>query len=180
MKRLFLMATLIAGSVISIYAQKYTTTTGKVSFFSSASMEDITANNNQVTAAVNAETGELAFVVLIQSFEFDIALMQTHFNENYMESTKFPKATFVGSISNNSAVNYTVDGTYNVNVSGSLSIHGVTKTVSTTGTITVKGNQVTAKCTFDVVLADYGIKNDKKDNIANTIAITVNATMTKK
>lgn len=179
MRRIFMLI-LCTGMISGLYAQKYSTTTGKVSFFSDASAEDISASNNQVTAALNSATGEVGFIVLIQSFEFENALMQTHFNENYMESATYPKSTFTGTISNNSSVNYTVDGTYNVNISGTLTIHGVAKTVSTTGTIVIKGTQATAKCTFNVELADYGINNDKADNIANKIAITVNTAMTKK
>src|SRR5262249_41958289 len=150
-------------------AQKYSTTTGKINFFSSASKEDISADNNQVTAALNAANGELGFIVLIQSFEFENALMQTHFNENYMESDDYPKATFTGTIDDNSVVNYAVDGSYSVTVTGTLTMHGVSKSVTASGIITIKGSQATAKCGFSVTLADYGIVNDKADNIANNI-----------
>lgn len=159
-------------------AQKYLTRTGTVSFFSNAPMEDITAQSSQMTAVLNGATGELAFTIQIQSFEFDKALMQEHFNENYMESAKYPKATFSGNITDNSAVNYSKNGSYNVTVKGKLTIHGVTKEVSVTGTLTVNGNKVICKSTFQVKLADYGIKNDKIQNISDTIAITVNSEMT--
>lgn len=178
MKKFIAIATLlIAGNFV--FAQKYKTTTGSVSFFSKAKLENIDAKNNQATALLDASNGNLAFIVLIKSFEFDKKLMQTHFNNNYMESDKYPKGTFDGKITNNSSVKYGTDGTYNVSVSGKLTIHGVTKNVTESGTVTVKGSNVTLKSTFKVKLSDYGIKNDKTKYIASEIEVTVNSTLAK-
>ena len=101
--------------------------------------------------------------------------MQEHFNENYVESNKYPKADFKGSIVNNSAVNYAKDGTYNVTVKGKLTIHGVTKDVQSPGTIKVSAGKIDAASTFNIQLSDYNISIPSvvKDKVSNTIKISV-------
>ena len=103
--------------------------------------------------------------------------MQEHFNEDYMESDKFPKAEFRGSVLNNGSVNYRKPGTYNVQVKGLLTIHGSTKEVQTNGIIKVDTDNLKTSSTFHITLADYGIKIPKlvNDKIAKTIKITVDA-----
>ena len=97
--RSFLM--LLLGLVsYSAYAQIYRSYDTFTSFFSEARLEDIKADNKEGIAIFNAETGELAFSVPIKGFQFRKSLMQEHFNENYMESHKYPNATFKGSIIN--------------------------------------------------------------------------------
>jgi len=115
--------------------------------------------------------------VLIQGFKFDKALMQEHFNENYMESTTYPKAKFKGKIDNLSSINFKKDGDYNATVSGQLEIHGVTKPVTATGVISVKGTNISAKSKFSVAVADYGIEIPKvvAENIAKNVDINVHA-----
>lgn len=161
------------------FGQKYKTTTGSVSFFSKATLEDIAAKNNQATALLDVSNGNLAFIVLIKSFEFDKSLMQTHFNDNYMQSDTYPKSTFDGKISNHADVNYSKNGTYNVNVAGKLTIHGVTKEVNNSGSIAVSGSNITLTSSFKVKLEDYGIKNDKIKNIASEIEVNINTVLAK-
>ncbi len=166
-------------------AQIYKTSTGSVKFHSHTSAEDIDATNSTVSAALNSSTGAVEFSVSINSFQFKKALMQKHFQENYMESSKFPKSTFKGSISNNSAVNYKKDGTYAVTVKGKLTVHGVTKDVSIPGNVVVKGNKVTLKTEgkdFKVKPADYKIKipSENAAQIADAREVTVNCELTKK
>lgn len=161
------------------FGQKYKTTTGSVSFYSKASLEDIEAKNNQATALLDASNGNLAFIVIIKSFEFDKALMQTHFNDNYMQSDTYPKSTFEGKITNHADVNYAKTGTYNVSVTGKLTIHGVTKEVTTIGTAAVSGTNVTFKSSFKVKLEDYKINNDKVKNIASEIEVNLSAVLAK-
>jgi polyisoprenoid-binding protein YceI len=96
-----------------------------------------------------------------------------------MHSDKFPKSTFSGKVTNLSSINFSKDGTYPATVSGKLTIHGVTKDVTEKGEIVVKGNSATLKSKFNVALADYDIKNDKLQNISNTIEVTVNTTLSK-
>ena len=103
--------------------------------------------------------------------------MQEHFNEDYMESDKFSKSEFKGQIVNNSAVNYTKPGTYNVQVKGMLTIHGVTKEVQTNGTIKVDNGGLKTNSTFTLAVADYGIVIPRlvRDKIAKNVKITVDA-----
>jgi polyisoprenoid-binding protein YceI len=166
----------------SIQAQKVFTKNGNISFFSKSPLENITAKNNQVMSVLNTQTGEMQFSVLIKSFQFEKSLMQEHFNENYMESDKYPKSTFKGSVADISKIDVSKDGNYNVVVSGDLTIHGVTKKVSTPGNFTVKNGTITGNAVFPVKLADYNISIPKlvKDNIAETIEITVNCTYDQK
>ena len=160
---------------IFINAQKVYTKNGSVSFFSTSPLENIAASNNQVMSVLNIPTGDLQFSVLIKSFHFKKSLMETHFNENYLESDKYPKALFKGKISNLPAVNFSADGNYSVEVSGDLTIHGVTNKVITPGTITVKAGIISAKADFKITLADYkiSIPGIVKDNIAKVIDIKV-------
>jgi polyisoprenoid-binding protein YceI len=154
---------------------RYYTKTGKIEFFSSAPLEDIEAKNKTVTAVLDTKTGAMQFSVQMKGFEFAKALMQEHFNENYVESGKFPKGEFKGSVVNNSAVNYAKDGTYKVNVKGKMTIHGVTKDVEAPGTIKVNGGKIEATSTFNIQLSDYNISIPSvvKDKISNNIKISV-------
>jgi polyisoprenoid-binding protein YceI len=157
------------------FGQKYFSKTGKISFHSDAPMEKIEATNTSASTVIDAATGAMEWAVLIQGFQFDKSLMKEHFNENYMESSKYPKAVFKGKIDNLAAVNFAKDGTYNVTVSGTLEIHGVKKPVTTDGVITVKKGALSATSKLSVALADYGIEIPKLvgDNISKTVDITV-------
>ena len=175
MHKLILITLLLVVTTTGLSAQKYFTREGKIAFYSDAPMEKIEAHNNSATAVVDAATGAMEFAVLIKAFQFEKALMQEHFNENYMESSKFPKATFKGKIADASKVNFTKDGTYPVQVQGELTIHGETKQVEAPGTITVKNGQVAAKSEFTVAVADYKIAIPAvvRENIAKEVKITV-------
>ena len=160
----------------TLSAQKYYTKNGNISFFSKTNIENISADNNQVVSVLNTQTGELQFSLLIKNFHFKKALMEEHFNENYIESEKFPKSTFKGNIADISKVNFNSDGTYNVSVAGDLTLHGVTQKVTSNGTITVKGGKINASAKFPAKPSDFNIEIPKlvKDNIAETIDVTVN------
>jgi polyisoprenoid-binding protein YceI len=175
MKSTLLTALLLNLGMLAANAQKVYTKNGNVSFFSKSPLENITAENNQVMSVLNQQTGEMQFSVLVKSFHFKKALMEEHFNENYMESNKFPKASFKGNIQDISKVNFTKDGTYTVVVTGDLTIHGVTNNVSAPGSITVKSGVANASSKFNVKLADYKISVPKlvKDNVAEQIDIAV-------
>lgn len=157
--------------------QKYFSKTGKITFHSEAPMEKIEATNTTASTVLDIANGNIEWAVLIQGFKFEKALMQEHFNENYMESGTYPKAKFKGKIDNISAVNFKKDGEYPVTVSGQMEIHGTTKPVTASGVITVKGSAINAKSNFSVALADYGIEIPKvvADNIAKTVDIQVQA-----
>lgn len=154
---------------------KYYTKTGRISFASRAPMEDIDAVNKTVTAVLDSKSGALQFSVLMKGFDFPKALMQEHFNENYVESNKYPKAEFKGSITNNGDINYSKPGTYNANVKGKLTIHGVTRDISTNGTIKVEGDGLSATSSFNIELSDYNIKIPAvvKEKINNNVRISI-------
>ena len=117
---------LIAATLLStsLFAQdKYFTKTGKISFFSKAIIENIEAHNRSVTCVLDTKTGNVQFSVPIKGFEFEKALMQEHFNENYLESDKYPRGEFKGQIVNNSEIDYTKDGVFQGKVKGKLTIH---------------------------------------------------------
>jgi polyisoprenoid-binding protein YceI len=182
MKRLTLLVAATVFFAQAATAQKYMTRTGKITFFSSTPLENIEAFNNEVAAIADASTGEVVFQAPIKSFKFEKALMQEHFNENYMESDKYPKADFKGRITNMNAVNYAKDGTYNVTASGKLTIHGVTRDIAVPGTVTVKGNEATINAKFKVRTADYNIRIPAlvEGKIAKEIAVTVNTILQRK
>ncbi|MDP4208005.1 MAG: YceI family protein [Bacteroidota bacterium] len=153
-----LLILLMLGSFQLMSAQKYISKSGHIWFISNTPMEVIEGHNRQAVSTLDVSTGDVAFMMLIKAFEFKIALMQEHFNENYMESDKIPKSSFKGKITNIGKIDFKKDGSYAAEVSGDLTIHGVTKAVSTKGTIEVKGKVITTKAKFTVSPKDYGIK----------------------
>lgn len=161
-------------------AQRYATKTGFIRFYSEAPAENIEAINRQVNSALDTRTGDFVFRVLMKGFQFEKALMQEHFNENYVESHKFPNATFNGKVLNAGNIDWTKNGTYEVEVSGDLTIKGITRKVSEKGTFEIKDGTINGKSTFYIKLADYGIKIPKAvvRNIAETIEINVDVSLT--
>jgi len=172
-----ILVTIIFAVIVTTGAAqtKYITQNGHINFFSSAPVEDITADNNAVGSIIDPATGEVVFTLSISGFEFEKKLMQRHFNDNYMESDKFPKSTFKGFITNNDKVDYSQPGTFSVNVKGDLTMHGVTKTIQTPGTIEVTGDGLKASSTFIVKPADFDIKipGIMRNKIAEEIRVTV-------
>ena len=178
-KQIITVATLLFSVAIVKAQDKYFTKSGKIVFHSKASLENIEANNKTVTCVLDTKTGNLQFAVMMKAFEFEKALMQEHFNENYVESNKFPKAEFKGLVVNNGEINYSREGTYKAKVKGKLTLHGETKDVETTGTIVIKSGKIGAEAVFNIELADYKVEIPKvvKDNISKTVSITVDCTL---
>ena len=176
MKKIVTLLVLFTSLHCVATAQKYFTKNGQISFFSKATLENIKADNNQVTSTLNTSTGELLFSLLNNAFHFEKALMEEHFNDNYMESDKYPRSTFRGSITNISAINVGTDGTYTANVTGDLTIHGVTKNITVAGSILVKGGKVSASAVINVKPKDYNISIPAavRNNISETIQLTIN------
>lgn len=174
MKRLSIILILVAIS-LTASAQKYLTKSGFIGFFGHTPMEDIKADNNQVNSILDISTGELVFQALIKSFHFERALMEEHFNENYMESEKFPKTAFKGKITNLAAVDFKKNGSYEVSVEGDLTIHDVTNKIIAKGTIEVLSGGINANSKFNVVPEDYkiNIPGVVRDKIAKSLEITV-------
>ncbi|MBS1626508.1 MAG: YceI family protein [Bacteroidetes bacterium] len=154
---------------VKIYKSK----TAAIKFFSHTPAEDIEAINTQIVSSFNTNTGEINFAALIKGFRFENEMMQDHFNkEKYLNSTQFPKALFKGNITNLSSIKFNTNGTYNTSVTGSLTIKGVTKNITTNGTITINSNNITIKSVFNIHVQDYDVDGS---DVADTIEITVNA-----
>jgi len=174
MKRIYLVLLFLSVVLIG-YGQKYMTKNGYIGFYSHTPMEDIKADNNQAAGVLDVSTGEMVFQVLIRSFHFERALMEEHFNENYMESEKFPKSTFKGRITNLSSVNFSKNGSYDVSVEGDLTIRDVTKKVSIKGTLEVLAGGINASSKFKIIPEDYkiNIPGVVRDKIAKDLEVTV-------
>lgn len=174
-KLLFGLAIIFFGAT-SIQAQKYFTRDGQVSFYSDSPLEKIEAENDKLNCVLDYTSGRLQFAALVQAFHFENALMQEHFNENYMESEKFPKAIFKGQTEDLGG-DIVYDKEIDIRVKGELTIHGVTQMVETVGTIIFnQDGTVAATSVFNIRLEDYGVKipGVVKDNIAEVVEIKVN------
>ncbi len=138
------------------FGQLYATQTGETNFFSETPVENIAATNKKTGAILNTTTGEVAVSMKMTGFEFPNKLMQEHFNENYMESEKFPTGMFKGKIVE--AINFTKPGTYDVTVKGQLTMHGVTQNRDIKGKITVENGLISFQSSFDIKLVDHKIE----------------------
>jgi polyisoprenoid-binding protein YceI len=136
-------------------AQLFLTNTGESSFFSETPIENIVAVNKEVASIINVSSGEIAVKIRNVSFHFPNKLMEEHFNENYMESSKFPNAMFKGKIQEK--IDFKKEGTYEVTAKGILEMHGVKKEKVLKGKLTIGKDQLTLICDFDVKLVDYKI-----------------------
>ena len=159
MKKTILLFALVVLAGASFAQKKKTTTSATISFDATTKLDALPkADNKTVVASLNTKTGEVAFESVVKGFSFANPKMQEHFNSGmWMDSDKFPTATYKGKITNLSAVNFGTDGTYNATVEGQLTLHGVTKSVTATASITVSGKTVTSASNFTVALADYGV-----------------------
>jgi len=175
MKKLFLSLILLALVGLSANAQKYITKNGHIFFHSDAPLETIEAHNKQVNAALDATSGDFVFKVLMNAFVFEKALMQEHFNENYVESEKFPAATFVGKITNLDKIDFSKPGKYPVTVSGKMTIHGVSQNIEEKGVLEINNESVNATSKFNLKIADYNISipGAVTGKIAEVVEITV-------
>ena len=138
---------------------KKTTTSGTISFNATTAKDaQPKAENKTVIASIDVDKGTVAFEVIVKNFSFENPMMQEHFNSaTWMDSEKFPTASFKGNIDNLSAINFKKDGTYAAQVKGDLTLHGVTKSVTSAGSISVVGGTVKIVSDFSVALADYGV-----------------------
>ena len=152
----------------NLYSQRFITKKAEISFFSEAPIDDISAKNNKVSAVYDAETKQIVFLLNISDFIFPKPLMQEHFNENYLESDKFPKASFSGNIGKLNKVSI---------ATGTLKIHGESNEVDVKGSLVKSDDSVVIDATFTIQLKDYNIKIPKivMYNIAKEIEVTVKA-----
>lgn len=173
--------TLVAVAAISLTAmsQKIVTSKSHIKFHSHTVAEDIEANNYKAVGTIDLTTGTVVFSVPMQSFEFEKSLMQKHYNSpKFLDTKQYPKAKLKGVITNLTDVNFKEDGTYNVSLEGSMTLHGVTKFVTEKATITVKNGKVSVMSKMEILLADYKVAFEKgkpSTNIATTVNVTLNA-----
>lgn len=154
-------------------AQKYSSLKGSISFLSDAVIEDIAAENTTALAILDISSRQLAFSVSVAEFQFEKKLMQEHFNEKYMETEKYPKATFQGTLSDFSI---TSNASQQVTAKGKLTIHGVTKEVQISGTLRADTDgKIKINAAFVVALKDYNIKIPKLlwENIAEEVNVKI-------
>lgn len=178
---LLFLCTALLGTLPVNGQELYFARDGYVSFFSDAPLEDIKAVNQQVNTIFNHDNGEVVVKVLIRSFEFDKALMQEHFNENYMESSTYPKSIFKGKINNYKPFDLSKNKTYTVKVTGSLTIKGITQEIQETGEVQVKDGKLLLQTELIINLDDYKIKipGSVVNNISKNIKITYRTTLSK-
>lgn len=163
-------------TLCNLNAQRYFTREGRIKFFSEAPLENIEANTNKALCIVDLGKGQVAVDLLIKSFEFEKKLMQEHFNENYLESDKYPKATFKGEFDVPEDLLALKEGTYTVDVSGTITIHGVSKPLQTSLDLVVSGEEINTEFEFTAKVEDHEIKipNLVIDNIAEEILVSAN------
>ena len=177
MKKIFVFTVFMVTYTTICAQDKFFTKNGKVHFDATvpASPEKIEAVNYTVTCVIDIKTGNIQFSILMKGFQFERALMEEHFNENYVESSKYPKAEFKGLVNNISAVNFNKDGTYQVKVKGILKMHGETKEIETEGKLIIKAGKITATANFPVQFSDYKISIPKivSDKVARVARIEI-------
>jgi hypothetical protein len=157
---------------------KYSTTKGEIGFASKAELELIQARSTETQGLIDPITNQFAFSVAITSFRgFNSDLQRQHFNDNYMESTKYPRATFAGKIIEQ--LNFDIDSTYFVRAKGELDIHGQKQSRIIRSKVTIKNKSLVIESDFSVPLADHNISIPKIVNqkIASEIEVSLRATL---
>jgi hypothetical protein len=133
----------------------FSTKKGSIKFVSPTDA-DVSAINNEVSSKISA-TGEIRFSLLFKGFQFKYAEMQTHFNEEYVESEKYPRASFTGTIQNIKSIDLNKEGKYSAKIVGNLTMHGVTKPVQTTATLNIRKGTIAAAATMSITMSDFKI-----------------------
>ena len=165
-----------------VHSQKYATRSGQTSFIGSEkTFEQIKAKNNVSTAIIDSSNGDIAILLFISAFEFEIALMQEHFNENYMESNKYPRATFVGRIQNFNYKNLT-DNNTEYEIVGVLTMRGIEKNISIISDLSLSNKNILLETRFNVLTSDFDIRIPKvvRNKISKEINIVVKYELVKK
>jgi len=154
------------------FAQKYSTKTGKITFEASVPLfEDVYAENNSSTAILNADTGDIASLAMVNGFNFKAGLMQEHFNENYAESAKYPKTSFKGKILNFDKNDLSAKPKAYI-ISGTLNFHGVDQSIQSSANLYLKDDRIVIQGKFVAKTADFNVKIPKM--VAAKVAENVN------
>ncbi|RLD93563.1 MAG: YceI family protein [Bacteroidetes bacterium] len=176
---LFLAVALLTFSEAVQAQDRYVSSKTHIKFFSTTPVEDIEANNYASVSTIVPSTGDVVFSVPIQSFEFEKAMMQEHFNnEHFLESSVYPKSKFKATILNLDEIDFTKNGEYQAEIQGQMTIKDKTNTLKEWGTITVEDQSLTVSAVFDLVLADYGITFADSEMVATKIGKSVEITIT--
>ena len=176
MKQFLLFSLILLVSAVN--SQVYICKDGDTRFTSEAPLELIKAHTNKTTGVVDCSTKNVAFSIDIDSFEgFNSGLQKEHFRENYMETEKYPKATFKGKIIED--IDFTKNGSYSVRAKGVFNIHGTDKEKIVKVKVIVKDKEMAVETSFEVPLEDHNIKIPKVVNqkIASIIMVDVKATL---
>ena len=156
MKKIILLTLLLLANIT--FAQRLLTRSGEIKFDASMpNLVQIVGKSNTVSAILDQATGQFATSVIIKSIRFKVPLMEEHFNENYMESSKYANSTFKGKIAGFDAKKLSATKIA-FDVEGDLTIHGVTKNVKTKIYLSSNGGKVGATGSFLVHAQDYGIE----------------------
>lgn len=171
MKKILLTITLGAFCFLC-YGQRFKTSSSNIKFYSDAPIEDIEANTTEATSIIDLTSKGFVFQIPISSFKFDKELMEEHFNENYLESEKYPNAIFKGKIENWNGE----EGEQTLIVNGEMDLHGVKKQVSIESKINYSGDKIEVSTVFSIELKDFKIKIPKAVfyNIAEVVEVTAN------
>lgn len=167
--------------IFAVSAQKYATKTGNLKFEASVdSFEEVAAENKNTSAILESSTGDIAVLALMKGFRFKVALMEEHFNENYVESDKFPKATFKGKMEDFDVSKLSSTSKI-VKISGDLTLHGKTKKITANGKISKSGDKITVTGNFDVKAADFAIEIPKlvSKKVADKIKVSFDLQLAK-
>jgi polyisoprenoid-binding protein YceI len=175
MMKKYTLLFLILSSLFSKAQPLFMANKGEVSFYSSAPLEDIKAESKQVNGMINTQTGEVAFVIPMRSFHFAKALMEEHFNEKYIESDKYPQATFKGKI--NEPIDMNKKGKQRLSVNGVMTIHGQSKNITENGDLEIGDDKLTLATEFYLAIRDYNITVPTLliKNIADTVQVRLKA-----
>lgn len=167
-----LLLTVVSASAQPVYMSK----SGTISFFAGTAVEDIDATNEKALSFFNTETGEVVISIPNKEFHFRRSLMEEHFNENYMETEKYPKSEFKGKINNIKSINFTEAGPFQASVTGQLSIHGLSKERTLDVAIRKDGTRLIAETKFKVLLEDHKIDRPKIlwEKIAESVEVNAN------
>ena len=173
MKKLLLIGVLVLLTNTS-FSQIYLCKNGNISFFQETSVENIDARSTKLLSVLNTENNMVAYKIDVGTFTFEKSLMQDHFNENYIESGKYPTSVFRGTI--NEKIDWTKDGTYDITSTGDMVMHGVTKRITEKGKLTIKNGEITIINFFTIKFTDYGVEIPKLliKQLAESVEVTIN------
>lgn len=176
---IWLFVMLVAGHIFPVAQELYKAENVETDFFSSAPVEDIHAVSKNGISVLNSGTGEISFSIDVRSFEFRKALMQEHFNEEFMETHKYPKATFKGNIRN--YIDLSKSGEHDVMLLGTLEVHGKAKKRQVPARLKIENGRIDLYSKFEVACEDHDIKIPKIlwKNIAEVVQVEVKANYSK-